>query len=65
MVRTTAGDNAEFTSTILKDLIKLIDLNHFNTSRTIRELLQRTLPQRKYIKSQAGVSPRLIKVPCE
>ena len=39
MVRTAAGDYAKFTSTILKDLITLIDLNCFVASRTIREIL--------------------------
>ena len=29
IVRTVAGDSAKFISTILKDLIKLIDLYHF------------------------------------
>ena len=59
MVRTAAGDYAKFTSTILKDLIKLIDLNHFVTSRTIRELLQRALPKRKYISSDDVVNARV------
>ena len=49
MVRTVAEDYGKFTSLLLKDLIKLIDLNHFVNSRSIRELLQRALPNRKYI----------------
>ena len=59
MVRTAAGNYAKFTCTILKDLIKLIDLNHFFTSRAIRELLQRTLPKRKYISSDDVVNARV------
>ena len=59
MVCTAAGDYAKFTSTILKDLIKLIGLNHFVTSRTIRELLQRSLPKRKYISSDDIVDARV------
>ena len=59
MVCTAAGDYAKFTSTILKDLIKLIDLNHFVTSRTIRELLQRALPKRKCISSDDVVNARV------
>ena len=49
MVRTAAGDYGKFTSLIPKDLIKLIDLNHFVNSCSIHELLQRALPNRKYI----------------
>ena len=59
MINTAAGDYAKFTSTILKDSIKLIDLNHFVTSRTIRELLQRALPKRKYISSDDVVNARV------
>ena len=59
MVCTAAGDYAKFSSTILKDLIKLIDLNHFVTSRTIRELLQRDLPKRKYMSSDDVVNARV------
>ena len=49
MVGTVAGDYGKFKRIILKDLIKLIDLNHFVNSCSIRELLQRTLQNRKYI----------------
>ena len=59
MVRTAADNYAKFTPTILKDLIKLIDLNHFVTSRTIRELLQRDLPKRKYMSSDDVVNARV------
>ena len=59
MVCNTAGDYAKFTSTILKDLIKFINLNQFVTSRAIRELLQRTLPKRKYISSDDVVNARV------
>ena len=59
MVCTTAGNYIKFTSTILKDFIKLIDLNHFVTSRKIRELLQRALPKRKYISSDNVVNARV------
>ena len=53
IVCTAAGSYTKFSSTVLKDLIKLIDLNHFVTSRIIRELLQRALPKRKHIFSKA------------
>ena len=56
-VRTAANNYATFSSTILKDLIKLIDLNYFITSRTIRELLQRAFPKRK--SSDDGVDARM------
>ena len=36
MVRAAAGDYGKFTSLIVKDLIKLIDLNHFVKSCLIR-----------------------------
>ena len=49
MVRTAAGDYRKFTNLILKDLIKLIDLNHFVNPRSICKLHQRALPNRKYI----------------
>ena len=39
MVRTAAGDYGKFTSLILKDLIKLINLNHFVHYCLICELL--------------------------
>ena len=64
MVDTAAGNYAKFTSTILKDLIKLIDLNHFVTSRTIRDLLQRALTKRKFMSSDdvvnAGLKAKLL-----
>ena len=63
MVHTAAGNYAKFTSTLLKDLIKWIDLNHFVTSRTIREVLQTALQKRKYKSSNdvvnAQVKPQL------
>ena len=59
MVHTAAGDYAKFTSTILKDIFKLIDLNHFITSRTIRELLQIALDKRKYISSDDVINARV------
>ena len=59
MVCTIATDYAKFTTIILKDLIKLIDLNHFVTSRTIRELLRRALSKRKYISSDDVVNVRV------
>ena len=59
IVCTAAGSYTKFSSTVLKDLIKLIDLNHFVTSRTIRELLQRALPKRKYMSLDDVVNARL------
>ena len=56
---TADGDHGKFTSTILKDLIKLIDPNYIVTSRTIRELLQRDLRKRKYIISDDVVNARI------
>ena len=44
---------------ILKDFIKLIDLNHFVTSRKIKEILQRALPKREYISSDDVVNAQL------
>ena len=35
------------------------DLNHFVTSRTIRELLQRALPERKYINADDVINARV------
>ena len=58
MFCTAARDYAKFISTILKDFIKLIDLNHFVTSSTIRELLQIVLPIRKYRSSDDIVDSR-------
>ena len=49
MVRTAAGDYGKFTNLILKDLIKLIDVNHFVYSCSICDLVQRALLKRKYI----------------
>ena len=60
MVCIAAGNHAKFTTTILKYLIKLIDLNHFITSRTIRELLQRALPKKKCISSDDVANVREI-----
>ena len=37
MIRTATGDHEKFTSLILKDLIKLIDLNHFLNPYSIHE----------------------------
>ena len=59
MVCTVAGTYAKITSTILNDLIKLIDLNHFVTSTTLRELLQRFFPKRKYISSDDTINARV------
>ena len=59
MVCVAAGDHTKFTSMMLKDLIKLIDLNHLVTSRTIREILQRALAKRKYISSDDVVNARV------
>ena len=59
MVCTAAGDYTKFTLTKLKYLIKLIVLNHFVISRTIRELLQRALPKRKDISSDDVVNVRV------
>ena len=49
MVQTAAGDYRKFSVLILKDLIKLIDLNHFVNFLSICELLSRKLPKWKYI----------------
>ena len=46
MVRTAAGDYGKFTGLNFKDLTKLIDLNDFENSYSICELLQRALPNR-------------------
>ena len=59
MIRTTAGDYGKFTSFIPKDLIKLIDLNHFINSCSICELLQRALQNRKYIRSDDVCNARV------
>ena len=47
MVRAAAGEKV--TILILEDLRKLIHLNHFVNSRLICKLLQRALPNRKYV----------------
>ena len=60
MVRTAAGDYGIFTSHILKDSIKFIDLNHFMNSYSIRELLQKALPKVLMIFATVGSEPRLI-----
>ena len=54
MVRTAAGNYVKFTDLILKDLIKLIGLNCL-----ICELLQRPLPNRKYISSDDVCNARV------
>ena len=59
MVRTTAGDYGKFTNLILKDFIKLIDLNHLVNPCSIRELLQRALPNRKYISADDVCNARV------
>ena len=56
MVSTAAGNNAKFTATVLKDMIKLVKLNHFFISRTIRRFLQRALPKNKYKRSDDAVN---------
>ena len=45
IVCTVVGNHAKFTAIILKDFIKLIDLNHSITSRAIREPLQELYPK--------------------
>ena len=59
MVRTAAGDYGKLTSLILKDFIKFIDFNHFVNSCLICELLQRTLPNRKYISADDVCNARI------
>ena len=58
MVQTAADNYAKFTVTVLNDMILLVDLNHVVTLRTIRELLQRALPKRKYLNSDDVVNAR-------
>ena len=59
LVHTAAGDYAKFISTILKELMKLTNLNHFVTSRVIRELLQIALDKRNYINSDDVINARV------
>ena len=59
MVRTVAGDYGRLKSLILKDLIILIDLNLFVNSCSICELLQRALPDRKYISADDVYNTRV------
>ena len=47
------------TYTLLKDLIKLIDRNHFVNSCSICELLQRALLKRKYIRADDVCNARV------
>ena len=49
MVRSAVGDYGKLTNLLLKDLIKLVDLNHFVNSCLICKFLQRALSNRKYI----------------
>ena len=59
MITTAAVDYGKFTNLILKDLIKLINLNHFVNSRSIRKLLQRALLNRKYISADDVCNARV------
>ena len=60
MVGTVAGDYGKFKRIILKDLIKLIDLNHFVYSRSIHELLYNARVRAKMLSNQRKENGHLI-----
>ena len=46
---TVSGDYAKYTSYVLKDLLKIMDVQPVVPSNTVRELMSRALPKRKDI----------------